>query len=193
MLKGSISGETYTSEGGGFSVRTPFKPGDSRFRAMQVKELDVPLGKYVSFGPSGDDPRFYRVEVATQNPPQQISADIMSHAVQAFQSGIDQIQSAYQRTLRKIEMREDIIGGHKAVFALYEQDIPPGHREHGRHLENIIFHCMYLIDYQTHAAMCWIETPYRGDMPWSEARAYFKQYDFDEARDFAASVRILTP
>jgi hypothetical protein len=191
VLSGSISGDIYTSNNGVFAVRTPFTAHEYMDRTAEIKELDVPFGKYVSFGPSLGDPRIFRVEVVTENPPGQMSASMIPYAEQAFQPGINQIERAYKTPLRKVVMREEVIDGYRAVFAFYEQDIPQGHREYGRHPENIMYQCLYLIDYVSYAAICGVESTYHGDKPWSETKEYIKEHDDADARAFAASVSIV--
>ncbi|MCP3915621.1 MAG: hypothetical protein GY711_08710 [bacterium] len=158
-IRGTIEGDAYTSEDGSFSVDVPHPRGTYEHEYMQIAEVARAGGWSVQFGPAGLDETLYRVDYVPMvegAPGVEIGAvaePLFARSLRPIEaeSGGEAVRAAYEETT---------VGGHAAIFAAYEHQVPSKRRAFGTDVAGETrFHSMYLVDYGDATATFWVTVP----------------------------------
>jgi hypothetical protein len=171
FLKGSITGDVYTSSDGSLSIAVPHKEGSYEYKYMQVKEQYSPLGDYISFGPAALDRSIYRVETAkraTSDGATRKTEDIAPQVVDGYKA---QLANAYGTTPQQVAASTETLAGRRAYYWKLSQEVPAG-----KYLNNqsaTFTHHVYVVDLELGPVVVWVQLPpERAERPALEPRSF---------------------
>lgn len=166
FLKGSISGSTYTSKDGLFTVTVPHAQGSYEYTYMQVKEQYGNGFDYVSFGPAATDQSIYRVNLEMRPPPGAMQPSLDDAAPAALANCEAQIQKIYGVAPKVTSNGKTQIDGHDAYYWQLKQVVPVGKLNSTKPVT--LIHDIYVMDFPRAIAIVWVQSPANAPAPNSQ-------------------------